>query len=101
MKQLLACALAGALALSPAAFAADPPKSADGKPNPQQERMKTCNEKAKGKTGDERKKFMSTCLSGDEPPKMTQQERMGYCNKQAGDRKGDDRKKFMSSCLSG
>ena len=63
--------------------------------------MKSCNEKATGKSGDERKKFMSACLSGDAPPKMTQQEKMGYCNKQATGKTGDDRKKFMSSCLSG
>ena len=61
--------------------------------------MKTCNEQAKGKTGDDRKKFMSACLSG-EAPKMTQQERMTACNKKADGMKGDERKKFMSSCLS-
>lgn len=31
---------------------------------PQQEKMKTCNAQAKGKTGDERKAFMKSCLSG-------------------------------------
>ena len=30
----------------------------------QQERMKACNEKAGDKKGDERKKFMSSCLKG-------------------------------------
>lgn len=30
----------------------------------QQERMKDCNVKAEGKAGDDRKKFMSTCLKG-------------------------------------
>jgi len=29
-----------------------------------QQRMKDCNEKAAGKKGDERKKFMSECLKG-------------------------------------
>jgi hypothetical protein len=29
----------------------------------QQSKMKTCNADAKGKTGDERKAFMKTCLS--------------------------------------
>jgi hypothetical protein len=29
----------------------------------QQEKMKTCNADAKGKTGDDRKAFMKTCLS--------------------------------------
>jgi hypothetical protein len=72
--------------------------------NPQQERMKECNTKATGKTGDARKTFMSACLSGKEeaaPVKMTQQERMTACNKKAGDMKGDERKKFMSTCLKG
>ena len=58
-----------------------------------------CNEHAKGKSGDDRKKFMSSCLSGEEP-KMTQQEKMKSCNAKAGPMKGDERKKFMSSCLS-
>ena len=30
----------------------------------QQDKMKTCNKDATGKTGDERKKFMSECLKG-------------------------------------
>lgn len=30
---------------------------------PQQQKMKTCNADAKGKTGDERKAFMKECLS--------------------------------------
>ena len=65
--------------------------------------MKDCNAKAEGKSGDARKSFMSTCLSGKEaaPAKMTQQEKMTACNKKAGDMKGDDRKKFMSTCLKG
>ena len=32
--------------------------------NPQQQRMKDCNTQASGMTGDARKQFMSTCLSG-------------------------------------
>ena len=35
---------------------------ADGR-SAQQDKMKKCNAEAKGKTGDERKKFMSSCLS--------------------------------------
>jgi hypothetical protein len=61
--------------------------------------MKACNEKATGKSGDARQAFMSACLSGKEPTKMTQQERMTACNKKAGDMKGDERKAFMSTCL--
>jgi hypothetical protein len=64
--------------------------------------MKACNQKAADMKGDERKKFMSDCLSGKEPaPKMTQQEKMSACNKKAGDKKGDERKAFMSECLKG
>ena len=64
--------------------------------------MKECNVKAEGKKGDERKAFMSACLSGKEAaPKMTQQEKMTACNKKAGDMKGDERKAFMSTCLKG
>ena len=65
--------------------------------------MKDCNAKAAGKTGDERKQFMSACLPprSRAPAKMTQQERMKACNAKAGDKKGDERKAFMSACLSG
>jgi hypothetical protein len=67
---------------------------------PQQQKMATCNKEAGDKAlkGDERKKFMSECLSA---AKMSQQEKMKTCNKEAGDKalKGDERKKFMSQCL--
>jgi len=64
--------------------------------------MKVCNEQAADKKGDERKSFMSACLSGKEPePKMTQQDKMKVCNQKAADKKGDERKKFMSECLKG
>ena len=35
--------------------------------NSQQERMKDCNAQASGMTGDARKTFMSSCLSGTHP----------------------------------
>ena len=58
MKKLLAMAIAGAFLIGTApAFAAD---------NPQQVRMKECNAKAADKKGDDRKQFMSDCLSGKE-----------------------------------
>ena len=70
--------------------------------------MKECNAKAGDRKleGDERKKYMSSCLKGEEtasPKQAAQQEKMKTCNKQAGDKKlkGDDRKKFMSECLKG
>jgi psiF repeat len=76
--------------------------------NSQQQKMKDCNAQATAKNlkGDERKTFMSSCLSSAPaapPAKMTQQEKMTDCNKQATAKglKGDDRKSFMSTCLSG
>ena len=95
VSKLLVLAIAGAFAL-----AAGPGFAAD---NPQQERMKECNAKAGDKKGDERKAFMSTCLSGKTaaPAKNTQQEKMKVCNQKAGDLKGDERKTFMSACLKG
>ena len=77
----------------------------------QQEKMKSCNAEASAKklAGDERKKFMSTCLSAKpeaktEEKKLTpQQEKMKSCNAEASTKKlaGDERKKFMSTCLKG
>ena len=56
MKKLIALAALCAFAAGGStAFAAD---------HPQQTRMKDCNVKAKGKKGDERRQFMSACLSG-------------------------------------
>lgn len=74
---------------------------------PQQQRMADCNKTAgeKALKGDDRKQFMSNCLSGQadaKPAASTQQEKMKSCNAEAAKQnlKGDDRKKFMSSCLS-
>lgn len=74
----------------------------------QQDKMKVCNKQAGDKQlkGDDRKKFMSDCLSADSSAatsKNSQQDKMTTCNKEAGDKqlKGDDRKKFMSNCLKG
>ena len=95
MRLLLAACMAAAVMPS---FAAD--GTTDKEPTAQQMRMKECNQKAGDMKGEERKKFMSTCLSGKEPPpKMTQQEKMKVCNQKAGDMKGDERKKYMSECL--
>jgi len=101
MQKLIVLALFGAATLVAApVFAADAPAAA---PNPQQQKMKDCNAKAGDKKGDERKQFMSTCLSAKEAPpaKMTQQEKMKDCNVKAADKKGDERKAFMSTCLKG
>ena len=109
MKMLIAALCSLALFASPLAFAQDKDKKAPtAAQKKQQERMKSCNEKAGDKKGDERKKFMSTCLKGDAgetggKKTTAQQDKMKSCNKQASDKKlkGDDRKKFMSSCLKG
>ena len=75
----------------------------------QQDKMTACNEEAskKGLKADERKAFMSQCLSA-KPAKAEskpnpQQEKMKACNKEAGEKKfkGDERKNFMSNCLKG
>lgn len=76
----------------------------------QQDRMKSCNAQAAKKDlkGDERKAFMSRCLSGDSAKKKdddkeltAQQKKMRSCNAQAAKKemKGDERKAFMSKCL--
>jgi hypothetical protein len=78
----------------------------------QQNKMGTCNADAKTKDlkGDERKKFMSECLSAKPPAPAAsaaseagtpQQNKMKTCNADAKtkDLKGDERKKFMSECL--
>ncbi len=103
---LMVASMALAFAAS-TAFAApqDSSGSATKAPNSQQQRMTDCNKQATGKTGDERKAFMSSCLKGEAPApaKMTQQEKMKSCNAdpQAKSLKGDARKQFMSHCLSG
>ncbi|MBX9729234.1 MAG: hypothetical protein K2X31_10025, partial [Sphingopyxis sp.] len=93
MKKLCIAACM-ALFCSPLVIAAD--TKGDKEPTAQQNRMTECNKKASDKKGEERKEFMSACLSGKEPePKMTpQQTRMKECNEKAGSRKGDDRKSF-------
>ncbi|MFV3307440.1 PsiF family protein [Pseudomonas sp. NY15181] len=91
--------LALALLFSVQGFAATAAQTA------QQEKMKTCNTEATTKTlkGDERKAFMSKCLSaGSDAKAMTpQQEKMKTCNADATAKalKGDERKAFMSTCL--
>ena len=103
MMRILLAALAATL-LSTPAFAQDKDKS-----TAQQDKMKSCNAQAskKGMKGDERKAFMSDCLSADggkkDDQKMTaQQQKMKNCNAQASkkDMKGDDRQAFMKKCLS-
>jgi hypothetical protein len=107
MKHLLTAVFAGALAIAvPLASAQTAAPATPAKPattNSQQDRMKSCNEKAKAMKGDERKTYMSACLSGKEPekPLTAQQQRMKDCNARATGKTGEDRKKFMSECLKG
>jgi len=93
MKKLIALLVMGlAFSVSAPAMAGE-----------QQNKMKTCNAEAKGKTGDERKAFMKACLSKGGAPaaenKPTQQNKMKTCNEEAKGKTGDERKAFMSSCL--
>ena len=106
ISAVLAIVMLAALALP--VFAQDTTKQPSAAQQAQQQKMTDCNKQAtaKGLKGDERKTFMSSCLSGSAsapPAKMTQQEKMTDCNKQATAKglKGDERKTFMSTCLSG
>ena len=103
---LVALALTGGNALAADAAKKEPSPAQQA----QQEKMKACNADAGKKElkGDERKKFMSECLSAKpaaaEPAApATQQDKMKTCNAEAGAKalKGDERKKFMSDCLKG
>ena len=108
LKAQFSLGLALAFALfSGAAFAQDTAKSTKTL-TPQQQRMVECNKEATGKTGEERKTFMSTCLKGETAAptataKTTQQEKMKTCNADAKAKglAGDERKTFMSTCLKG
>jgi hypothetical protein len=96
VKILSVFVLAGAFV-----FATTPALAADSaqpgaKPNPQQERMKTCNTKAGEKKGDERKKYMSDCLAAE---KMSDDSKMASCNTKSKGMKADERNKFMSECM--
>lgn len=104
MKKLIAMCVLVTPLLATGAFAQSAPAAApaDKAANTQQDKMKACNAQAAGKKGDERKAFMSTCLSNKPAaagPK-TQQDKMKDCNAQATGKKGDERKAFMSTCLS-
>ena len=88
MKKFLAMMILGLFAA-----AATPVLAAE---NAQQERMKTCNKDAGDKKGDERKAFMSTCLSD---KKKADDNKMAACNTKSKGMKSDERKKFMSECM--
>jgi hypothetical protein len=65
--------------------------------SPQQNKMALCNKEATGKTGDERKGFMKTCLSAGKGD--VQQGKMKSCNAEATGKKGEERKAFLGECL--
>lgn len=80
------------LGMSAAVLAADA--------TPQQNKMTVCNKQAGEMKGDERKKFMSSCLKKDSSTSTgSQQDKMKDCNVAATGKKGDERKAFMSQCL--
>jgi hypothetical protein len=97
----------GALVLVAGQAALAQTAGSETKPNSQQELMKSCNAdaKSKGLKGDDRKNFMSSCLSSkgmSQADINKQQQKMKDCNADAKTKglKGDDRKAFMKSCLS-
>ena len=90
MKRVLALLMLGVFAaVAVPTFAAE---------NAQQERMKACNQEAGDKKGDDRKKFMSDCLSN---KKKESENKMAACNTKSKGMTGDERKKFMSECMKG
>lgn len=95
MNKLLMLLVAGTFAAAAPAFAAD---AATAAPNSQQNKMKTCNTNAEGKTGDDRKAFMKSCLSA-KPAKA--ESKMSMCNKQTAGMSGDARAKAQSECMKG
>jgi hypothetical protein len=91
-----------------AAFAQASTATTSHELNSQQQKMKECaaEGKAKGVKGEERKAFMSSCLSSkgmSQEDINKQQQKMKTCNADAKTKalKGADYKAFMKSCLSG
>jgi hypothetical protein len=97
MNKLLILVAACTFAATAPAFAADTATA----PNAQQEKMKACNAKAEGKTGDERKQFMSSCLSAKPAKPAKAESKMSMCNKQTAGLSGDARSKAQSECMKG
>ncbi len=63
---------------------------------PQQEKMKTCNTKATGMKGDERDKFMKTCLSS---KPAAPENKMAMCNSKTKGLKKEEADKVRSECM--
>ena len=92
-KFLTICAAAALMCAAPA-FAADT-KAA----NPQQEKMKACNDQAGDKKGDERKAFMKTCLSNQPAAAAKPESKMAMCNKKTAGLAKEERAKAQSECM--
>jgi hypothetical protein len=87
MKKILALLMLGAFAVGASPAFAE---------NAQQERMKTCNAQAGDKKGDERKKFMSDCLSAE---KKKYDSKMAECNAKTKGMTKDEANKARSECM--
>jgi hypothetical protein len=97
MNKLLTLAAACMLAASLPAHAADPTPAQKA----QQDKMAACNTKSEGKTGDERKKFMSECLSAKPAEPAKAESKISMCNKKTAGLSGDARSKAQSECMKG
>jgi hypothetical protein len=71
----------------------------------QQEKMKSCNAEAKAKSlkGDERREFMSQCLSAtpeEKEARLAQREKLKSCTAEAKAQalRGEERRRFISEC---
>jgi hypothetical protein len=93
MKKLLSLLTIGVALSAGVVHAQDKDKAK----SPQQNKMALCNKEATGKTGDERKGFMKTCLSAGKND--VQQAKMKSCSAEATGKKGAERKAFMGECL--
>ena len=71
----------------------------DAKPNPQQEKMKMCNEKAGDKKGDERQAFMKSCLSAKSTAEEKPKSKMAMCNEKTKGMSKADADKARSECM--
>ena len=99
IRHVVAAAAVAVLAAS-GAWAQDRKAAGKKTPTAQQQRMADCNKDAGDRSmkGDERRKFMASCLKDKQ---KAQQDRMTRCSADAKGMKGEERKKFMSGCLKG
>lgn len=100
MKSLMGLLLAGLLACG-SAVAADTATGAKAPAatNSQQDKMKECNSKAGNMKGDERKTFMSTCLSAKPAAAAKPPNKMAECNAKTKGMSKTDADKARSECM--